>query len=81
MSHETFVPVENSPGLCRDPHSKAIVNTDAKALEVAKRAKLERLKKNSEIETLRSDLNTMQREMTELKSLVVEVLTHLKDKS
>jgi hypothetical protein len=69
----SLVQIKNNEGLVRDTHSKAILNTDKKALsdylmkvEIAKR-------QNAEKEETKMRLNKLEENMSEIKSLLLEI--------
>ena len=68
-----MVQIKNNEGLVRDTHSKAILNTDKKALsdylikvEIAKR-------QNAEKEETKMRLTKLEENMSEIKSLLLEI--------
>jgi hypothetical protein len=68
-----LVQIKNNESLVRDTHSKAILNTDKKALgdylmkvEIAKQ-------QNAEKEETKMRLNKLEENMSEIKSLLLEI--------
>lgn len=68
---EKFIPVKDMPSLCRDAHSRAIVNTNSAALEQAKRIKMLSYKKETELENIKADINNLRETINELKQLII----------
>jgi hypothetical protein len=69
----SLVQIKNNEGLVRDTHSKAILNTDKKALsdylmkaEIAKR-------QTAEKEETKMRLTKLEENMSEIKSLLLEI--------
>lgn len=71
---KNLIPVEGRPNLYRDKNSGAIINTDNNAyqqhLKHMQKTKNEQIK----METLESDVNSIKNEISELKSLVIQLL-------
>lgn len=60
MAIPRYVPVEGNPNLVRDMKSKAIINTNAEALQAYKKARAHRQRLDSmmdEFEEMKSDLS------------------------
>jgi len=69
-----FLKVEGHAELVRDPHSKAIINTDKTAYERAV-ARSKAAKRNQEdIRDAVRDINSLKCEMHEIKSLLIKLL-------
>lgn len=76
-----YFEIDGQKGLVRDAHSKAVISTDRSALmknREAHKAALERIAKEQsrdvEINTLKSDVSEIRKEIQELKSLLIEAL-------
>jgi hypothetical protein len=71
---KNLIPVEGRPNLYRDKNSGAIINTDTSAyqqhLKYIQRTQNERTK----METLENDVNSIKNEISELKSLVLQLV-------
>ena len=69
-----LIPVEGRPNLYRDKNSGAIINTDTSAyqqhLKYMQRTQNERTK----METLENDVNSIKNQISELKSLVLQLV-------
>jgi len=69
-----MVQIKENPGLVRDTHSKALLNTDKRALnEYLIKAELAR-KQNAEKEESKMRLQNLEKEMSEIKSLLTEIV-------
>lgn len=69
-----LVQIKENPGLVRDTHSKALLNTDRKALnEYLVKSELAR-KQNAEKEESKMRLQNLEKEMSEIKSLLMEIV-------
>lgn len=68
-----LVQIEGHQGLVRDTRSKAILNTDRKALEEYQ-AKVELAKRqNAEKEETKMRLQKLEEDMTQIKNLLLEI--------
>lgn len=71
---KNLIPVEGRPNLHRDKNSGAIINTDTSAyqqhLKYIQRTQNERTK----METLENDVNSIKNQISELKSLVLQLV-------
>ena len=63
--------IEGQPNLVRDDNNMAIINTDTKALHKAKAVKARYIKQNSEI-------NTLKREVQEMKEILSQINEKMK---
>jgi hypothetical protein len=69
-----MVQIKENPGLVRDTHSKALLNTDKRALnEYLIKSELAR-KQNAEKEESKMRLQNLEKEMSEIKSLLTEIV-------
>jgi hypothetical protein len=69
-----LVQIKDNPSLVRDTHSKALLNTDRKALnEYLIKAQLAK-KQNEEKEEAKMRLQNLEKEMSEIKSLLMEIV-------
>lgn len=70
----TLIRVEGSQTLARDPHSKAIINTDDVGYKnyIALREANER--KRQEQQTVRQEIDSLKNDMTEIKGLLLQLL-------
>ena len=66
--------VEGHSGLVKDLHSGAVLNTNTKELEGARKRKLNKRKHEEEKELLQKDLANLQSEMAELKTLLKQMV-------
>ena len=66
--------VEGHEGLVRDTTSKAIINTDRNAYEVAKRRAIEAQRQRDEMRETAREINTLKCEMHEIKNLLQELV-------
>ncbi len=66
-----YIPIENNPGLVRDPFSRAIINKDVNALNNAK------LRKNALTE-MHLKMEKTNSEVKELKTLVKDLINELR---
>jgi hypothetical protein len=70
----SLVRIKENPGLVRDTHSKALLNTDKRALDEYL-IKVEMAKKqNAEKEESKMRLQNLEKEMSEIKSLLMEIV-------
>ena len=66
--------VEGHSGLVKDLHTGAVLNTNTKELEGARKRKLNKRKQEEEKELLKQDLSNLQSEMAELKALLKQMV-------
>ena len=66
--------VEGHSGLVKDLHTGAVLNTNTKELEGARKRKLNKRKHEEEKELLKKDLANLQSEMAELKTLLKQMV-------
>ena len=66
--------VEGHDNLVRDTTSKAIINTDRNAYEVAKRRAEEAQRQRDEMRETAREINTLKCEMHEIKHLLQELI-------
>ena len=66
--------VEGHDNLVRDTSSKAIINTDRNAYEVAKRRAEEAQRQRDEMRETAREINTLKCEMHEIKHLLQELI-------
>ena len=66
--------VEGHDNLVRDTVSKAIINTDRNAYEVAKRRAIEAQRQRDEMRETAREINTLKCEMHEIKHLLQELV-------
>ena len=71
MTKPKFQFVEGLPEWVRDTHSQAVLNTKDSPTGLLKRA---RAKKEMRIDTMKSDLDVLKSEMTEIKSLLKQMM-------
>jgi hypothetical protein len=70
----SLVQIKENPSLVRDTHSKALLNTDKRALnEYLIKAQLAK-KQNDEKEESKLRLHNLEKEMMEIKSLLMEIV-------
>ncbi len=70
----SLVQIKENPGLVRDTHSKALLNTDKRALnEYLVKVELAK-KQNAEKEESKMRLRNLEKEMSEIKSLLMEIV-------
>ena len=62
------IPVKDKKNLFRDENSNAIINTDRQAYNTYKNLREQKLKEKEEIDSFKSDLDTMKNEINEIKS-------------
>lgn len=67
MPNDNLIPVENKPGLFRDPVSGAIINTDTTGALAARKARAKALQRDQELQDLKE-------EVSELKSLIKQLI-------
>jgi hypothetical protein len=71
---KNYVKIENSPDLVKDTNSGAVLNTNVQALEAYRK----RREKNSKIDNLEDEINTIKQTVNELKSLMMAILSERK---
>ena len=69
-----FKQVEDERDLIRDMHSKAIINTNKNAYEVAKRRAEEAQRQRDVMRETAREVNTLKSEMHEIKHLLQELV-------
>ena len=69
-----YVKVDGHENLVRDTDSKAIINTDRNAYEVAKRRADEAQRQRDVIRETAREINTLKSEMHEIKHLLQELV-------
>lgn len=67
MLGNNYIPVENRPGLYRDPATNAIINMNTSGAEAARNARQKAIQRDQDIENLKSD-------MAEIKQLLMQLL-------
>lgn len=67
MLNDDLIPVENNPGLFRDPATGAIINMDKSGAKRARNARERALQREQDIQDLKD-------EITELKDLVKQLI-------
>ncbi len=71
---KNYVKIENSPDLVKDTNSGAVLNTNVQALEAYRK----RREKNSKVDNLEDEINTIKQTVNELKSLMMAILSERK---
>ena len=69
-----YIKVKGHDDLVRDTHSKAIINRNRSAYEIAKRRAAEAQKQRDEIRGATREINTLKCEMHEIKSMLKTLL-------
>ena len=69
-----YIKVKGHDDLVRDTHSKAIINRNRSAYEIAKRRAKEAQKQRDEIRGATREINTLKCEMHEIKSMLKTLL-------
>jgi len=69
-----YVQIENEKNLVRDTFSMGVINTNHVALLDARRRKQEALNKIAEDRRKDLELNTLRKDVSELKSMVMQLL-------
>ena len=64
--------VKDHPELIKDEESKAVLNTDVTALDAYRK----RRQQNRSVQTMCDDLNNLKSEMTEIKSMLKEIINN-----
>jgi predicted ATPase len=73
--------VKQHSELLRDPHSKAVVNTDHKAYmkHLQEKRRAEEIRATGDrVASVESDINMLRNEMTEIKQLLMQVVSQTK---
>ena len=70
-----MIKVEGFQNLYRDPKTNAIVNTDDRGYKEYLRQKSIRMKQKEHNENLETQVDSLQKELTELKELVQDLLS------
>lgn len=69
----SLLKVKDHPGLVRDSYSKAILNTDRRALEEYQQSLELARKQNAEKEETKMRLQKLEEDMTQIKNLLIEI--------
>ena len=69
----TYVNIENDSSLVRDTHSMGVLNMNSHALAQAKRLHAQALEKLAEERQKEIELNTLRREVSDLKGAVTDL--------
>lgn len=72
-----FKKVEGDTDLVRDEFSGGVLNTNTFALKGAKEAKEKRLAKLEETDEMRNDISKLQKDMSEIKSVLNKIAEKL----
>ena len=72
--------VRNHPGLVRDSHSKAIINTDKQQYTNAVNQKILSKKTQEMSDKLEQDVDQLKAEMKEIKSMLTGIVSYLNGK-
>jgi hypothetical protein len=72
--NENLIPVQDQLGLARDPHSGAILNVDATEYERYMSNYDANQKRKKDLQNLKGDVTMLQSEVSEIKSLLLELL-------
>tara|TARA_Y100001963_G_C6789773_1_gene454852 strand:- start:2415 stop:2642 length:228 start_codon:yes stop_codon:yes gene_type:complete len=70
----TYMQVEDRQDLVRDSHSKAIINRNRSAYEIAVKRASEAQKQRDEIRNATREINTLKCEMHEIKDMLKELI-------
>ena len=70
-----MIKVEGFQNLYRDPKTNAIVNTDERGYKEYLRQKSSRMKQKEHNENLETQVDSLQKELAELKELVQDLLS------
>lgn len=65
-----YVPVKGFSGLVRDTENNALINTSTSEIELARERKKLKLQKKAEEKSLYARVNTIEDELSEIKSLL-----------
>ena len=71
---ERYLKVESDVSLIRDMESNAIVNTNRSEFDKFMKLSEAKYKEKRELETLKSDVNTMKDDLDEIKSLLKSIV-------
>lgn len=74
MSLPKYVQIDGHDNLVRDTFSMGVINTNSHGLEIAKKRQRDALKRVAEDQRHKAELNTLRNEVTELKSLLQQLL-------
>lgn len=74
MTEQEHIKVEGYDNLVRDTNSKAIINTNKNAYEVAKRRAEEAQRQRDVMRETAREINTLKSEMHEIKHLLQELV-------
>ena len=69
-----FIPVEGNTDLVRDPHTDQIINTNASAYQQYINRRQQRKREKDKSLTIEDDLANLKSEMSEIKSLLKELV-------
>ena len=72
-----MIPVNGHSGLARDPRSKAIININSTDIEKARMLKKKRRKAAQNDEQLRTEVSTLQNEVSDIKIILNKILEKL----
>ena len=68
------VPVKDETGLCRDPYSKAIINTNEQAYEDYMSSYVKRRENRRRVEQLQDDVDSLKSDISDIKNLLTKFL-------
>lgn len=69
-----LIPVEGKKSLYRDSSSNSIINTDKSAYDAYMQIKNQKLKEQSDVNSLKTEVNGIKDELNEIKTLLKELL-------
>lgn len=69
-----YVPVKGYSGLVRDTQTNALINVNSVEIEQARERKRLKLQKKEEEQTLKTRVETIENDLTEIKSLLKALL-------
>tara|TARA_R110000744_G_scaffold151603_1_gene265162 strand:+ start:236 stop:454 length:219 start_codon:yes stop_codon:yes gene_type:complete len=72
-----MIPVDGHSGLARDPRSKAIININSTDIEKARMLKKKRREAAQNDEQLRTEVSTLQNEVSDIKIILNKILEKL----
>jgi hypothetical protein len=72
-----MIPVNGHSGLARDPKSKAIININSTDIEKARMLKKKRREAAQNDEQLRTEVSTLQNEVSDIKIILNKILEKL----
>jgi|TARA_B110000495_G_C22756182_1_gene442870 hypothetical protein len=72
-----MIPVNGHSGLARDPRSKAIININSTDIEKARMLKKKRREAAQNDEQLRTEVSTLQNEVSDIKIILNKILEKL----